>query len=105
VQSGADVCLLGRTVAKNLFVDGQSPIGKVIRVNNLTFLVDGVLEAKGQSLWGQDQDDIVMVPYSTVMKKLIGINWLHFMDISATSMQTIPAAEQQIEALLRQRHW
>jgi putative ABC transport system permease protein len=104
VESSADVCLLGRTVAKNLFVDGQSPIGKLIRVNNMPFLVDGILEAKGQSPWGQDQDDIIMAPYSTVMKKLIGINWLHFMDISATSMQTIPAAEQQIESLLRQRH-
>jgi putative ABC transport system permease protein len=104
VQAAAAVCLLGRTVAQNLFVDGQSPIGKLIRVNNIPFLVDGVLKAKGQSPWGQDEDDIIMAPYTTVMKKLIGINWLHFMDISATSMQTIPAAEQQIEALLRQRH-
>jgi putative ABC transport system permease protein len=104
VESAADVCLLGRTVAQNLFVDGQNPIGKTIRINNMPFLVEGVLKPKGQSPWGQDEDDIIMAPYTTVMKKLIGISWLQFMDISATSMRTIPAAEQQIEALLRQRH-
>jgi putative ABC transport system permease protein len=104
VESSANVCVLGRTVEQNLFVDGQTPIGKTIRINNLPFLVEGVLKPKGQSPWGQDEDDIIMAPYTTVMKKLIGISWLQFMDVSATSMRTIPAAEQQIDALLRQRH-
>lgn len=104
VESAEDVCLLGRTVAQNLFVDGQSPVGKTIRINNLPFLVEGILEAKGQSPWGHDEDDVIMAPYTTVMKKMLGISWVHFMDISATSTQTISAAEQQIESLLRQRH-
>jgi putative ABC transport system permease protein len=104
VESAADVCLLGRTVVQNLFVDGQSPIGKTIRINNLPFLVEGILEPKGQSPWGHDEDDTIMAPYTTVMKKLLGINWIQFMDISANSMQSIPSAEQQVEALLRQRH-
>jgi putative ABC transport system permease protein len=104
VQSAATVCVLGATVVQNLFPSGEDPAGKTIRINNLPFRVLGVLERKGQTPWGQDQDDTVVVPYTTVQKKLVGISWLQYVMVSATSTDTIPAAEQQIETLLRQRH-
>jgi putative ABC transport system permease protein len=104
VQSAATVCVLGATVVQNLFPSGQDPAGKTVRINNMPFRVLGVLDRKGQTPWGQDQDDTVVVPYTTVQKKLVGINWLQYVMVSATATNTIPAAEQQIETLLRQRH-
>lgn len=104
VQAADTVCVLGATVVQNLFTDGESPVGKTIRVNNMPFRVLGVLQRKGQTPWGQDQDDTIIIPYTTVQKKLAGINWLQYVMVSATSVDTIPAAEQQIETLLRQRH-
>jgi putative ABC transport system permease protein len=104
VQSAATVCVLGATVVQNLFPSGQDPAGKTVRINNMPFRVLGVLDRKGQTPWGQDQDDTVVVPYTTVQKKLVGINWLQYVMASATATNTIPAAEQQIETLLRQRH-
>jgi putative ABC transport system permease protein len=104
VQSAATVCVLGATVVQNLFLSGEDPAGKTVRINNMPFRVLGVLRRKGQTPWGQDQDDTVVVPYTTVQKKLVGINWLQYVMASATSTDTIPAAEQQVETLLRQRH-
>jgi putative ABC transport system permease protein len=104
VESAATVCVLGATVVQNLFTADENPVGKTIRVNRMPFRVLGVLQRKGQTPWGQDQDDTIIVPYTTVQKKLLGISWLQYVMLSATSTQTIPAAEQQIETLLRQRH-
>ncbi len=104
VDTAANVCILGRTVIQNLFVEGQNPIGKTIRINNMPFRVLGVLQRKGLTPWGQDQDNIIMAPYTTVQKKLAGISWINNIMCSAISTKAIPAAEQQIEALLRQRH-
>lgn len=104
VEAAANVCILGQTVVQNLFVDGENPVGKVINVHNMPFRVVGVLSPKGQSPWGHDEDDIIVAPYTTVMKKLSGVSWLQYIQASATSSKTVTAAEEQIEALLRQRH-
>ena len=103
VDDDANVCDIGQTVAIHLF-GTDDPVGKIIRIGNLPFLVEGELSAKGLSPWGQDQDDIIMAPYTTVQKKMIGIYWVHFMMASAISSAAIQPAIQQITELLRQRH-
>ncbi len=103
VDMAADVCLIGLTVAQQLFGD-QDPVGQTVRVQNLPFRVVGELTAKGQSTWGQDQDDTLIMPYTTVQKKIAGIDWIQYFMVSATSQDAIAPAEQHIEALLRQRH-
>jgi putative ABC transport system permease protein len=103
VAASADVCVIGASVADRLFGD-DNPIGKIIRVKNLPVQVIGQLETKGQSTFGQDQDDVIMMPYSTVMKKLVGVNWLQLITASVDSKSDMALAETQIIALLRQRH-
>jgi len=104
VDSSADVCLLGQTVVENLFAPNEDPVGKMIRVQNLPFRVIGVLSSKGQSPFGQDEDDTLIMPFTTVQKKIAGIDWLQFVMCSATSQSSIYPAEQQIRGLLRERH-
>lgn len=103
VDHATNVCLLGNTVVQILFPH-DDPIGKTMRLANLPFLVAGVLQAKGQSSNGRDQDDFVMVPYTTAMHKLKGNNWLDDIYISAASSEAIPAVEDASSRLLRQRH-
>jgi putative ABC transport system permease protein len=103
VQNAADVCIIGHTVAQNLFAEAN-PVGQTIRVSSLPFRVIGELAAKGQSPYGQDQDDTMILPYTTVMKKLAGISWLQNINVSATSSADMDAAQTQISSLLRQRH-
>ncbi|HEY7790396.1 MAG TPA: ABC transporter permease [Vicinamibacterales bacterium] len=105
VQSAARVVVIGQTVAQNL-LPGIDPVGQIIRVKNMPFKVVGVLTAKGQSMVGQDQDDTAIMPYTTVMKKLLGdkIPHIHQIMVSAASAQLAGVAESQISALLRQRH-
>jgi putative ABC transport system permease protein len=102
-QNAADVCIIGHTVAQNLFGD-RNPVGNTIRVSSLPFRVIGELVAKGLNPYGQDQDDTLIAPYTTVMKKLSGISWLQSITVSATSGDQMDAAQQQMAALLRQRH-
>jgi putative ABC transport system permease protein len=97
------VCLLGETVAKTLF-PGEDPVGQVIRVKNLPFRVIGVLAPKGQGQWGQDQDDLVVAPYTTIQKKLLGIVYIHQVMISASRADTVEPTAIQVTRLLRQRH-
>jgi len=97
------VCLLGDTVAKTLF-PGEDPVGQVIRMKNLPFRVLGVLSPKGQGQWGQDQDDIVVAPYTTIQKKLLGITWIHQVMVSAARPEAVEPTAVQITRLLRQRH-
>ena len=104
VDVAADICLIGKTVVENLFGDQEDPIGKTIRVQSLPFRIIGVLAAKGQSPFGQDEDDTLIMPYTTVQKKIAGIDWLQFIMASADSAQDIPWAQQQIATMLRQRH-
>ncbi len=103
VDMAGNVCVLGNTVAQQLFGD-QDPVGQMIRVQNLPFRVLGVLLAKGQNSNGQDQDDMMMVPYTTVQKKISGISWLQMIMVGTSSQQAMPQVQTAIEALLRQRH-
>ncbi len=103
VGFASKVCVLGRTVASMLF--GQAdPIGQTIRVQHLPCRVIGVLAVKGQSPIGQDQDDVLLMPFTTVQKKIKGITWLDDIMCSAVSAAALKPAEAEITALLRQRH-
>ena len=102
-HSSGKVCLIGLTVAKNLFGDGADPVGKTIRIKNLPFRVVGLLEEKGQGSFGNDQDDIVIAPYSTVAKKVMGIIYAQNLLASAISQDAIPEASDQIDEILRRR--
>jgi putative ABC transport system permease protein len=103
VERSADVCVIGRTVQDYLF-GNEDPLGKVVRVSGLPCLVVATLERKGLSMSGQDQDDVVIMPYTTVMKKIRGISWLDDIMCSAVSQSAVKLAGQQAAALLRDRH-
>jgi putative ABC transport system permease protein len=103
VSDLSNVCLLGHTVEDQLF-QGADPVGETIRMGTLPCLVEGVLETKGQSSFGQDQDDLIVIPYSTAMHKLKGISWIDDAYFSVDSPENIPTTEDSITALLRQRH-
>jgi putative ABC transport system permease protein len=95
--------VLGSTVANALF-EGQDPIGQTVRIKNFPFRVIGVLETKGGSLMGQDQDDVVIAPYTTVMRLLKNSQKIDMFMASAVSRSDVGEAQKEIEALLRQRH-
>ncbi|HEX6739730.1 MAG TPA: ABC transporter permease [Vicinamibacteria bacterium] len=97
------VCLLGDTVAKTLFPD-QDPVGQIVRVKNLPFRVAGVLAPKGQGQFGDDQDDFILAPYTTIQKKLLGITYLNRMYVSATDSDVVEQTAVDVTRLLRQRH-
>jgi len=103
VERATSVCLLGQTVVDNLF-GSEDPLGKTIRVRNLPCQVIGILTAKGQSPSGQDQDDLLIMPFTTVQKKIKGIDWLDDIMLSAATPAAIRPIERQITALLRERH-
>ena len=107
-QAGASpVAVLGQTVVDNLFAGGEDPIGAVIRVKNVPFEVIGVLERKGQTTWGQDQDDVLLMPFSTAERRTLGTQILGTVDmifVQAAGPDDVSAAEQQIDELLRERH-
>jgi putative ABC transport system permease protein len=103
VDRAADVCVLGRTVREQLF-GVEDPIGKVIRVTNLPCKVVATLHPKGQSLSGQDQDDTIILPYTTAQKKIKGITWLDDILCSAVSADAVKVAGQEATAVLRDRH-
>ena len=103
VRSAARVAVIGQTVADELF-GGMDSIGQTIRVRNLPFRVVGVLAAKGQSSFGQDQDDTVLIPYTTAMKKLLSTTYVPTVYVSATDQQATYQAEDQVNGILRQRH-
>jgi putative ABC transport system permease protein len=103
VDSAANVCLIGQTVIENLFGD-EDPLGKTIRITNIPFRIVGVLASKGQSPFGRDEDDMILMPFTTVQKKIAGIDWVNFIMCSAVSPEAIHAAQQDIAGLLRQRH-
>jgi putative ABC transport system permease protein len=104
VTNAANVAVLGETVRKNLFATTEA-VGKTIRIGNLPFKVVGVLIAKGQSpAMSEDQDDAIILPLTTLQKKITGQPWLRYVMVSAKSRSASYAAQQQIEALLRDRH-
>jgi putative ABC transport system permease protein len=97
------VCLLGQTVAKTLFPN-MDPIGQIVRIRNLPFRVVGVLTEKGQGQWGQDQDDFILAPYTTLQKKLLGITYINQISVSTTRTEVVEQTAVEITRLLRQRH-
>jgi putative ABC transport system permease protein len=106
VDGTTKVCLLGETVVENLF-GGVDPVGQIIRIKNVPFTVIGVLAPKGQSTWGQDQDDIIFVPLTTAQKRLFGMQFpgmVRVIAVQATGPEVMQEAEDQITDLLRQRH-
>lgn len=104
VENGAKVCVIGKTVADNLFGD-IDPVDKIIRIRNVPFTVKGVLVAKGQNVMGMDQDDTVIAPYTTVYSRLLGQRWRNMMIlVSAESKDAIQLVQQDVLNLLQARH-
>ncbi|MBM3888828.1 MAG: FtsX-like permease family protein [Verrucomicrobia bacterium] len=104
VEKGTKVCVLGQTVVDNLFPDGSDPVGTFIRIRNIPFRVIGVLEPKGQSPFGSDQDDQIIAPFTTVQRRLLNSTYVSFFMCSATTPENIYTAQDEIAALLKQRH-
>jgi putative ABC transport system permease protein len=104
VRNANKVCLIGATTAKTLFGENIDPVGQVIRIKSAPFTIVGWLEAKGSGSFGQDQDDIILVPYTSVMKRLSGDTRFRNIFVQAESPEAIPDVQQQITELLRQRH-
>lgn len=105
-RNNSRVCVIGTTVKSHLFEDDEDPVGKVIRIKAMPFKVVGVLGSKGATGWGQDQDDIVMAPYTTVGRVLSRSKFraIGMMNVSLHSMDDLEEAKREISALLRQRH-
>ena len=103
MESAAKVAVLGETVVRNLF-GNDDPIDSVIRIRNIPFRVVGVLAPKGQTGQGTDQDDTVMIPYTTMQKRLMRITWLQSIVVKAVNAERVQEAQEQITSLLRQRH-
>ncbi|WP_339793558.1 ABC transporter permease [uncultured Imperialibacter sp.] len=104
VKSASKVVLLGQTVVDNVFPDGEEPVGKMIRFNNIPFKVIGVLEEKGENTFGQDQDDVVIAPYTTVQKRILAIDHLNQIMASAVSEDDAPNAVIEVTSILRAQH-
>ena len=104
IHTSAKVCVIGRTIADNLFPDGSDPLGKTIRFNQVPFKVIGVLESKGYNSMGMDQDDIVLAPYTTVMKRLLAVTYLEGIFASALSEDMTDYASEEITRILRREH-
>lgn len=104
VRSSAKVCLLGKTVVDNLFPNGDSPIGKIIRFGKIPFQVIGTLVPKGTSNFGQDQDDLIIAPYTTVQKRITSSIYFNQIYASATSEDASDAAVTEINSILRSSH-
>ena len=104
VTSAAKVAVIGKTVETMLFPDGIDPVGQIIRVRNQPFKIIGVLTSKGQTGVGQDQDDVIYAPFTTVQKKLRGVTYIQSMTVSAASADNIKQTADQIAAQLRVRH-
>jgi putative ABC transport system permease protein len=104
VDIASNVVVIGQTVKRTLFPNGENPIGQTIRISNLPFTVVGVLQAKGSSGMGGDQDDAAFVPITTLQKKITGQNWLRSIMVSATSKDVSSVVQDQVTSLLRDRH-
>lgn len=104
IKSAAKVCVLGKTVVDNLFPNGEDPVGRVIRFGKIPMTVIGVLESKGTNSMGQDQDDVVIAPYTTVMKRILAIDYIQGIFASAVDESRTDEVIGSITDLLRTRH-
>ncbi len=100
----AKVCVIGQTIVQNLFDANTEPIGQIIRINRIPFTVIGVLGKKGQNAFGQDQDDIIIAPFSTVQKRMLSTTNINMIIVSARSEELIEAAKDEITLVIRERH-
>lgn len=104
IKAASKVCILGQTVVNYLFPDGSDPIGKVVRFNSIPFRVIGVLKKKGYNSMGMDQDDLVLAPYTTVMKRIMAQTYLGGIVCSAITEEASQPAQDQITEILRRNH-
>lgn len=104
VKRASKVCIVGQTIVDNLFPNGEDPMGKVIRFNSIPFTIIGVLESKGYNSMGQDQDDIVLAPYTTVMKRILAIDYIQGIFASALTEGVTDEAIDEITQLLDRNH-
>jgi len=104
IKTAAKVCLIGQTVVDNLFPDGENPIGKTIRFGTIPFRIIGVMEAKGYNSMGMDQDDFILTPYTTVMKRILAITYLQQIVCSAVTEDMTSDAVEEISEILRETH-
>ena len=104
IKAAAKVCILGQTVVDYLFPDGSDPIGKVVRFNSIPFRVVGVLQKKGYNSMGMDQDDLVLAPYTTVMKRILAQTYLGGIVCSAITEEASQPTQDQISEILRRNH-
>lgn len=104
IKSAAKVCVLGKTVVDNLFPNGEDPVGRVIRFGKIPMTVIGVLESKGTNSMGMDQDDVVLAPYTTVMKRILAIDYIQGLFASATDEEQTDQTIDEITEVLRARH-
>jgi putative ABC transport system permease protein len=103
-RSAMKICVIGQTVSKYLFGEGADPVGRQIRINKIPFLVTGLITAKGQNAFGQDQDDIVIAPFTTVQERMLTITYINSIMVSATTEKMIPEATDEITQVLKERH-
>ena len=104
VKTSAKVCVIGKTVADNLFTNGEDPVGKVIRYNKIPFRIVGVLKSKGYNSFGMDQDDMVLAPYTTVMKRILSVTYLQGINASAITEDMTDLAIENVTNILRENH-
>ncbi len=104
VKGSAKVCILGKTVVDKLFPNNADPIGTVIRINNIPINVVGVLKSKGRTAFGQDQDDIVLMPYTTVMKRMVSQDYFDMIYAAATTKEMTSLAADDVTEILRTNH-
>ncbi len=104
IKNSAKVCLLGKTVVTELFGANADPVGATIRFKNIPFRIIGILSEKGQSQFGQDQDDIIISPYTTIQKRVLAITYIQGIYASAISETASPVAVEEMKAILRTQH-
>jgi len=104
IKSAAKVCLIGKTVITNVFGENVDPTGLIIRYKSIPLKIIGVLSEKGQSTFGQDQDDLIIAPYTTVQKRILAITYIQTINASALSEEKSPIAKAEIETILRAKH-
>jgi putative ABC transport system permease protein len=104
IDGSAKVCVLGQTVIANLFPNGADPLGQTVLIKNVPFVVIGTLTPKGQSGVGQDQDDTIVIPYSSMLERLTGQTTLGSMDVSADAPANVDTVQSEVTTLLEGRH-
>jgi len=104
IQSATKVCVIGKTVADNLFTNGENPVGQVVRFKNIPFQIIGVLKSKGFNTMGMDQDDLILAPYSTIQKRVLAITYLQSLNASVVREDLSEVAIDEIAEILRRNH-